>query len=366
MRIIICPVGTSILTNGADDRLRKLFAQYANAKSRDEIPTSDAKLIDAYIEERSGKLKFMNAETAKRASAELHSLLILFENEAPAPNDQIYLIPTHTYLGKQTSQMITAYLSKFMLEIHTMEIHSLQTRSSEDLRSAFSQLVRQIVALYESYKPMGAKFIFNLTGGFKTVVGFLQTLATLYADETVYIFESESELMRVPRLPFSLQAEGYITNQVELWRRLEMILPVDPEKMKLLPDSFYYRCDDSYMLSEYGEMVWLNLKPAIYSEKLYPPPSPKARFGPKFADSVKNLESDRLLILNRRIDELVRYLESNKKDMLKALSFKAITKKAKSASTHEFYAWSDQNARRVYCHYDVDGTLILDELDEHL
>jgi hypothetical protein len=133
--------------------------------------------------------------------------------------------------------------------------------------------------------------------------------------------------MRVPKLPFSLQAEEYITNQVDLWRSLELLLPVDPEKMKLLPDSFYYRCDQSYMLSEYGEMVWLNLKPTIYSEKIYPSPSPKVRFGSKFAESVKNLESGRLLILNRRIDELVRYLESPKQDMLKALSFKAIKKR---------------------------------------
>jgi hypothetical protein len=52
--------------------------------------------------------------------------------------------------------------------------------------------------------------------------------------------------------------------------------------------------------------------------------------------------------------------------MLKSLSFKSITPNAKPGSTHEFYAWSDNGADRVYCHYDNNKVLILDELGDHL
>jgi len=365
MRIIICPVGTSILTNGAEPSAKKLLLDYANTKRREDIPPADAVKLDKVIDDRMAKLKFMNGETAKKASAELHSLLILFGEEAPAPNDVVYLVPTHTYIGRRASELISSYIGKLRVEIKLMEIPSLQTRSSEDLRSAFSLLVREIVSLHEAYKPMGARFIFNLTGGFKTVVGFLQTLATLYADETVYIFESESELMRVPKLPFSLRAEDYIVNQVELWRRLEMGLPVNQELAGTLPGTLYYRIDDSFMLSEYGEFIWLSLKSDLFSERIYPPPTGKARLGERFQSSVQNLNPSQKLKLNRRIDDLSKYLESPRQDMLKSLSFKAIGK-SQGASTHEFYAWSDEGAKRVYCHYDVYGTLILDELGEHL
>jgi len=54
------------------------------------------------------------------------------------------------------------------------------------------------------YKRNGYRVIFNLTGGFKSVQGFLQSIASLYADEAVYVFETASELLRAPRMPLRL------------------------------------------------------------------------------------------------------------------------------------------------------------------
>jgi hypothetical protein len=34
-------------------------------------------------------------------------------------------------------------------------------------------------------------------------------------------------------------------------------------------------------------------------------------------------------------------------------------------STHEFYAWSDGAAKRIYCHYE-DNVIVIDRLGEHL
>ncbi|MCD8479074.1 MAG: hypothetical protein LRZ88_01835 [Candidatus Cloacimonetes bacterium] len=51
---------------------------------------------------------------------------------------------------------------------------------------------------------------------------------------------------------------------------------------------------------------------------------------------------------------------------MKSLSFKKISDNAVAGSTHEFYAWSDDGAKRVFCHYNEANVLILDELDNHL
>ena len=74
----------------------------------------------------------------------------------------------------------------------------LRTDSLDSFQMALSDLVRWCdeevaVAPYRhSYRVL-----FNLTGGFKSIQGFLQILAQFYADETVYIFESGDVLLRM-------------------------------------------------------------------------------------------------------------------------------------------------------------------------
>jgi len=366
VKIIFCPVGTSILTNGADERAKEILRDFANAVKREEMPRSEADYIDAYIKQRSDDIPRMDNDRAKKISAELHSLLILFEEESPHSDDIIYLIPTNTYFGSKSADLVQRFLSKIDLRIEVMEIPGLQTKSQYDLHRSFIRLVREIHGIFEAHRYRKSRYIFNLTGGFKAVQGFLQTLSMIYADETVYIFESESSLMRIPRLPVKLQAEQYIRDNIDLWRRLSMNLSVDEKRMGEIPSTFYYQIGDEYILSEYGELIWQNVICDVYGKKVLQPPSEKIVLCDRFLGSVANLSSDRSTKLNRQIDCLAAYLEGNRQSMLKSLGFKSIGSNAKKGSTHEFYAWSDQDAKRVFCHYDDEQRLVLDLLDDHL
>ncbi len=366
MKIIFCPVGTSVLTHGADERAKAILRDYANAVTREEIPRSEAGYIDAYIKQRSEDIAQMDNDRAKRISAELHSLLILFEEEGPHRDDVIYVIPTNTYFGSVTAALVQGFLSKIDLRIEVMEIPGLQTRSQYDLHRSFIHLVQEIHVIFEANRDRKPRYIFNLTGGFKAVQGFLQTLSMIYADETVYIFESESSLMRIPRLPVKLQAEQYIWDNIDLWRRLSLNLSVDEGQMGDIPGTFYYLMDDECILSEYGELVWQNVRPDVYGKEVLQPPSEKTILGDRFLGSVEHISSERKIQLNRQIDRLAIYLEGNKREMPKSLSLKSIGCNAKEGSTHEFYAWSDQDAKRVFCHYDDRQRLVLDVLDDHL
>lgn len=366
MKIIVTPVGTSTLTNRCDELARQLLGQYANARKKDEIPGDESRYLADYVTRRTQEISAMDTGEAKKISAELHSLLILFEQSPPESRDLVVLIPTDTFIGRITGGIIHSYLESRRIGSQLLDIPGLQTKSSTDLRFAFTSLLREITTLKEMYGPQGARIIFNLTGGFKAVQGFLQTLSSIYADETVYIFEHESELMRIPRLPFKLQPEEYITANLSLWRRLDLCLRVGADHVAKIPDAFYYPCNGEFGLSEYGELVWQNLRPDIYAREMHPPPSNRVVFGPNYLKSVAALSGDRLAMLNRQVDELARYLETGLKEMPKSLSLKNIGKTVKPGSTHEFYAWSDAGAKRVFCHYGDDGVLVLDELGDHL
>ena len=366
MKIVISPVGTSSLTNSADNEIRNLLNTYANAKRREDIPKEDLKLLDAHVQKRRGFIASLDKKQAKQISAELHSLLILLEESPPEARDVYFLIPTSTYIGVITMLIVQDFLEALGLNVRILRVNGLQTKSSLDLHLAFSELVVEIDTIFKTYTPMFAKIIFNLTGGFKAIQGFLQTLSVVYADETIYIFEKDSELMRIPRLPIKIVPGDYIKENPTSWRRLALGLAVEPDLHKQIPDTFIFRIEDECTLSEYGRLVWNNVQCEIYSKNLLDSPSGKIAYGEKFHRSLSGLNRDQLCAINTQIDILCRYLETGNSAMLKSLSFKTITKNAKPGSTHEFYAWSNDGAKRVYCHYTPDNILILDELGDHL
>ncbi len=364
MKVIICPVGTSILTNACEGGLRNQIIRNANVKRREELPPEWLPRLDAHLADRADMVGSMDALAAKAVSAELHGLLILMEQSPPEPRDAIYLISSDTYLGNITFGLVRDYLERKKLDVRELRIAGLQTKSSEDLRGAFIQLVREVDAIHGQYKPQAARLIFNLTGGFKAVQGFLQTLSAIYADETVYIFEQESDLMRIPKLPLKIVPQDYILQNVTLWRRLEACLPVDAGGVAALPETFYYPYDGGFMLSEYGELVWKGLKGDLYSQKLWDPPSELIIYAVGFPTSCAGLPPDRLFLLNRRIDDLADHLENRRQRGLQSLDLKQL-KVPLGASTHELDAWADQVAKRVFCHYE-GKRLVLDRLGQAL
>lgn len=66
------------------------------------------------------------------------------------------------------------------------------------------------------------------------------------------------------------------------------------------------------------------------------------------------------------MDDLARYILSNHQLNPDRLNFKPIQGGALvGGSTHEFYAWSDSPANRVFCHME-GNVCCLDKLGDHL
>ncbi len=356
--LILSPCGTSLLTNGCNDAERKLIGKYANA-AENEVTPEDKNMLQKRINVIREKLEKSTPHEVTRLSAELHAIVRFYDFKTEHKSDLHYLVVTDTWLGQITGALVKRWLEKQGLSVYVHKQPDLQTKDLNRFQLALSDLV----VWCENNIPEGYHVVFNLTGGFKSVQGFLQALAMFYADEAIYVFESQTELMRLPRLPVRIDPGAVLKEHFSLLRKLALGLSVSiPEK---LPRTLLMQLNGATILSEYGQIIYQQMKADIYTERILEPPLQTIRFGPHFLKSVQKLSGDRIKIVNERIDDLSLYLESGRTKNTKRLDFKDLSGEPKPHSTHEFDAWADQDAKRIFCHFEED-TLVLDQLDKGL
>lgn len=374
---ILSPCGTSLLTNQGSDIERKLVSKYANAKHKYEILSEDVQQLEDLIARVTEKVKSADYQLASRMSAELNTIIKLYDGRVVNPsttlrvnversrdvknNDYHQLICTDTWLGESTAKLVAMWLQERGLIAEVKRQLDLQTKDINAFQLALSEIVQWCEETIPGYKQAGYRIIFNLTGGFKSVQGFLQTLATFYADETVYIFETATDLLRIPRLPVEMNAENTVRQHLNVFRRLAMGLPV--ANIDGVPETLIMQIDNTICFSPWGSLVWGKTKEKIYQEGLYPSPSAKLKFSSNFERSVKGISPDRLGLVNNRLDQLSKCLETKGEYNPPSLDFKALKGNPCPPSTHELDAWSDGDAQRIFGHYKGD-CFVLYKLDQ--
>lgn len=359
---ILSPCGTSILTNSATNNERALITKYGNVKDKNEIPQEDLKALESLIGNISKRLPNENKINAKKLSAELNAVIRLID-EAPDGIYQHELLCTDTWLGGETANLVKVWLEKEKQSVHIRKQSDLQTQNLDAFHIALSDIVKWCDEELKNWRGSGYKIIFNLTGGFKSVQGFLQTLAMFYADEAVYIFESGTELLRIPKLPVKMVSADYIRDNLSTFRRLSVNLPV--QEIVNMPETFLLRSGKDITLSAWGELVWNQHKREIYIEELYVSPSSLIQYGDDFKKTTAKLEKDRLYQINSKIDDLARYLETQGQTHQASLDLKKL-KTQIGKSTHELDAWADKDAKRIFGHFQEGSIFMLDKLDSGL
>lgn len=368
MNLIISTCGTSVLTNLADESVRKLINQYANESDSSNIPPEQQQALKDLIHKAKEKLLKSDLKNTKKASAELNGILSLAKDQTPLDKKDVHiLIHTDTWLGTAAAELIQAKLESYGVTPQLNRVESLTTRSRQSFDEGLRQLVDWAAKTLPGYRANKYHIIFNLVGGFKSVQGFMQTLGMFYADEIVYIFESGSELLRIPRLPVDLNAtaQKIMRDHASLFRRLDVLGPQSDEKnLHNIPESMLERADGLVDLSPWGKLIWEAFRPELYSKRLLDSPSNRILFEPSFKEDARNLPKDRYIILNERIDDLMRYLENQTN--VNRLDIKPLKNKDKfRPSTHEADAWADADCRRIFFHYE-SGVAVLDRLTKPL
>jgi putative CRISPR-associated protein (TIGR02619 family) len=357
---VLSPCGTSLLTNQVSDLERKLVGKYANTKQKSEIPSDDRQQLEDLIVRVADKVASADFQAATRMSAELNAIIKLYDGQTTKNNDYHQLICTDTWLGETTANFVATWLQKQGLTAQVKRQVDLQTKDINAFQLALSEIVEWCEQTIPGYKRSGYRIIFNLTGGFKSVQGFLQTLAAFYADETIYIFETATDLLRIPRLPVEMNPSNTIRDNLEAFRKLAMGL--DTAHVDRIPETLLMKVDGKTCFSSWGDLVWKNTKDKIYQERLHPPLSDRLKFGVNFERSIKGILPDRLVLVNNRIDQLSKFLETNGEYNPPSLDFKPLKGAGRSPSTHEVDAWNDRDAQRIFGHYE-GNIFILDILD---
>lgn len=213
MRLVLSPCGTSVPTTSVEPEVRCLLLKHANTVRPDQLPDARLAVIKRHITARGQQVQDAGLEEAQRLSAELNGLLRICGGP-PSVEDQILLLCTDTWLGREAGQLVLSWLRGHGAKSARLkpEINDLRTDSLDGFRVAVGDLVTWCGANLPRYRASNYRDG-RLQGGFKSIEGLLQTLGLLNADESVYIFESGQEILRLPRLPVKLDIEEHVRSR---------------------------------------------------------------------------------------------------------------------------------------------------------
>ena len=270
MRIIVTSVGTSLLTRQAEKSEREKLTRYSNLQ-KGECPVEVITIIEDLLDKAVAQLNKNDSAEIRRASAELNGLIGLNDGRLPLanPQDMHFLIATDTAQGQATSETIALYLRNTCGCITEVIVpKGLSTKDEEHFSTGIKELLKWCDETLEGYRIHGYEIVFNLTGGFKSLQGYLNTIGMFYADRMVYIFESEtSELIEIPRLPISIDLQC-LEEHATAFTLLDAGKEYRRNDFPNVPASLLDEIDGHVILSVWGELIWNKVKDKILGIKL--------------------------------------------------------------------------------------------------
>lgn len=353
--LLVSTCGTSLLTNGSSLEDRGWLTAIAN-----DVEVDAARLTPIVHARREG-LNAADEAGRRKTSAELNGVGAVIDRYQPK---QVFhlLVHTDTVLGKATADLVQEVLGSQTLLVSA---GGLRTNDLASFREALADLTRQLDALVQSYREQGWFVVFNLTGGFKSLNGYLQTLAMISADRCVFLFEGAPELMEIPRLPVRLAELEELREHAALFRRLAVGYTVSADDAKRAPDSLLMEVDGEVTTSVLGDVAWARHRATLFAEKLQPPLSTKVRVADAVQKVFAGLAAAQKVQVNEAFDEFSAYVDHGR-TLPKSRKFKKLQGDPVPGSTHELYGWSDGAAGRLFGHYDRSGAFVFDCLRRHL
>jgi putative CRISPR-associated protein (TIGR02619 family) len=383
VRCIVSTCGTSILTNLEGNKRRETSRNGAEIsvnftvngvsnKKEEDLSKEERNFVDSLLEELWENIKKWGTEKAKKESAELNALLAYYGAELrDAKGDTHYFVHSDTYVGKECAKLAADWWKRQGFKnSHTNAIGGLNTADYWSFREAMCELATWC---HNNISPMRHpphdRVAFNLTGGFKSVQGFMQALGMLYADEMFYLFQGSDELMRIPRLPFDIDtgARQEIEKHFDVYRKLSIGgVSVTSDEIDGIPESMVFTDGiNGCTLSAWGEIFWNKFKRNLYEKQFYGPPLPNIRLSDKFYSARDEFGADghAKYSINERLDDLAKYILSTRRynpDRLNVHQYHSAGK-----SKWECYAWSDGAAYRILFHFEGGDRIELDDLIPH-
>lgn len=372
-RFILTAVGTSLLTNRvANEEQRRLLYRHAN-DAEDTLPPDVRTLLEALRAKATEHLAGADVQDQRRASAELNALLRLLDERPPAPQDQHWLLATDTAQGRITSSVLQAFLQNCGLNTQAHIPRRLTTADTDAFSDGVKNLLRWTDETLPGYREDGYEIIFNLTGSFKSLQGVLNTVGLFYADRMVYIFETGTHLIEIPRLPVRLDTDLLKRNAAVMLRLAALDVVKDASlpttECEDLPDTLYDKADGHvYGLSVWGQLVWNQVRRDLLSEHLID--LPRLHYSDAFRKDFTKATPSLRVALQETLAAVSLLLDLNQGDTAAlrrhpGLRYHIYTgKRDRGHRISHFRLLRDQNAERVSAR-SMEGGLTLRRFGAH-
>lgn len=303
MKLIVSTIGTSLLTNQLKPEERsagllKKLNDTANYQ-RDEISKEQwesqplwTKIME--LKQRAETiLKGKEVKDKRRASAELNSLLGIYEDQIKeGEKDTQILITTDTGQGKLCGQIIEKFLRN--QGINNVQLPSLKNFSTKDTRSftgGIKELIKWCDETLPGYQQSRYEIIFNLVGGFKSIQAYMEIIGMFYANEIVYIFEAEgAQLIKIPRLPIEIKSDDIYDKYAVQFGLMNQGYRYSPNAQDIvgIPELMIETTDQQKVtISGWGTLLWNRSKRKILSGQLLN--FPRLRYEKTFQRDFQNI-----------------------------------------------------------------------------
>lgn len=320
MRLILSSIGTSLLTHKANDVERALLNKYANS-SYEEIPDSDLKVLNQLIERAKAKLSNRDFSEVQKLSAELNGILSYYQNNLnKSNNDYHLLIVTDTYEGKETAGLVKNFLTEYNVMVESKVIEGLKTDNTQSFTDGVKKLIAFLFENIQGYQEV----VFNLTGGFKAIQAYLNTIGMFLADKLIYLFETGT-LINIPALPVKFDNYDLLKKHSAIFAMMDKGRSLYCKK---IPDVFwadvseiYYdkvSLDNEEIISQsaWAMLMWNKQKDAILNQDLLD--FPNIEYTSLFRENFLNCNNkDRLMIQECLSNLASLYLENNQLMLIK-------------------------------------------------
>lgn len=270
MKFFVHTIGTSILNNFLRDlklnipNAGSILNEMTNFKEEKELSPIQKQVYNSLLD------KDITTLDRKKYSAELNALYTYMDmkkNILDKQTDIHYLVFTDTLTGELSAN----YVKKMMQndgfqQIELIRIPNLNTKGTESFNSGIKELFKWLDKTLNKKDP-AIEVVFNLTGGFKSLQGYMNTAGMFYADKIIYIFESNTDIIEINKLPIVLDkttiepyAKEFLTAKV-----IGILPKVFLEKIEPI---YKEEVDDLATLSPVGLLAWLHFEREILTEKL--------------------------------------------------------------------------------------------------
>lgn len=273
-RLVVSTVGTSLLNAHLPADIRKeqpaFLIERANAKT---LSSEDMGVVERISQEVAKTLEQGHIETIRKKSAELNGLYALYENQLDqATQDMHFLIATDTVLGRRCAELVRSHLQNHRIPAYIYIPSQLNTANTADFEYGSKDLINWCTEHIPGYRKAGYTVVFNLVGAFKALQGYLNTIGMFYADDILYLFEGSSEAILIPRLPIRIDLDALkpFAVPIALMADGDGDLPVT--ELQHLSRAIYDTVDERAIISDWGLLVWNQIRNEILGNELLPFP----------------------------------------------------------------------------------------------